>query len=209
MAETRKKGRGRPAAFNRAAALREATKLFWEHGYEGTTFEKLIASMGISASSFYNSFGSKEQLYEEVTTSVIEQTKKWLDEAFYGTHFDTRIAFTSLLEKIAYEFTREDLPHGCMVSLSGTHQSATLVGMREKMAVHRADVERAFAERIIKGIEDGDTPASTDVEGLAAYLNTVIRGLAVQARDGATRDRLSEIGRIAMHSWPRPIAFEA
>jgi hypothetical protein len=45
-------------------------------------------------------------------------------------------------------------------------------------------------------------PADCDVEGLAAYANTVVRGLAVQARDGATRKRLLDIAGIAMEAWP-------
>jgi len=53
--------------FDRAVALQVAQKLFWERGYEGTSFDELIAAMGISASSFYNSFGSKEALYCEAT----------------------------------------------------------------------------------------------------------------------------------------------
>jgi hypothetical protein len=37
---------------------------------------------------------------------------------------------------------------------------------------------------------------------LAAYYSAVARGLAVQARDGASRDKLAEIGRLAMRAWP-------
>ena len=37
---------------------------------------------------------------------------------------------------------------------------------------------------------------------LAAFYNAVARGLAVQARDGATREKLAEIGRLAMRAWP-------
>jgi AcrR family transcriptional regulator len=207
MPEIQKRGRGRPVGFDREAVLQEATKLFWENGYEGTTFEKLTAGMGISPSTFYNSFGSKEELYRIVAESAVEETKKWLSETFGDATFDTRVAFVSLLERFAYEFTREDFPHGCMVSLAGTHQSASLSSLRQTLAIYRADLERACAERISKGVADGDLPLQTDVDGLAAYFHTVIRGLAVQARDGASRERLSEIGRIAMYSWPKPSAF--
>jgi hypothetical protein len=37
---------------------------------------------------------------------------------------------------------------------------------------------------------------------LAAFYNAVARGLAVQARDGASREKLSEIWRLAMQAWP-------
>jgi hypothetical protein len=30
----------------------------------------------------------------------------------------------------------------------------------------------------------------------------VARGLAVQARDGASREKLAQIGRLAMSAWP-------
>jgi hypothetical protein len=37
---------------------------------------------------------------------------------------------------------------------------------------------------------------------LAAYFSAVAKGLAVQARDGASREKLAAIGRLAMRAWP-------
>jgi AcrR family transcriptional regulator len=179
-------------------------KLFWENGYEGTSFEDLIAHMGISPSSFYNSFGNKEQLYREVTDCFVQQAKNWYRDAFSDDSIDTHTAFSRLLETLAHEFTRNDVPRGCLVSLSGTHQASDLSPLREMMVDHRATSERYFADRIRKGIADGDMPADCDVEDLAAYVNTIVRGLAVQARDGASRERLREICKIAMEAWPKP-----
>src|SRR5580704_12190384 len=92
IAETVKRGRGRPAVFDRAAALKEAMKLFWERGYEGTSFDELIGAMGISASSFYNSFGNKEELYREATEAYVQSSGGWFLGILHDETIDTRTA---------------------------------------------------------------------------------------------------------------------
>jgi len=200
--EARKRGRGRPAVFDRGKALNAAMKLFWERGYEGTSFDDLIAAMGISASSFYNSFGSKEALYCEATQHYLEWAGHWFFAILNDPSTDTRTAFALLLAATAEEFTRGDHPLGCMISLAGTHCSPGMKNIREMMAEHRAFSESAMAARLRKGVADGDLPADTDCDILAAYYSAVARGFAVQARDGASRQKLDEIGRLAMRAWP-------
>lgn len=197
-----KRGRGRPATFDRGAALREAMKLFWERGYEGTSFDDLIAAMGISASSFYNSFGSKEALYCETTQSYLEWSGHWFNAILNDPAIDAKTAFARLFEATAEEFTRGDHPLGCMISLAGTHCPPGMSNIRDMMVEHRAFSESAMSERLQKGIADGDVPEGTDCQMLAAYYSAVARGLAVQARDGASREKLAEIGRLAMRAWP-------
>jgi AcrR family transcriptional regulator len=200
--EEAKRGRGRPAVFDRGAALLAAMNLFWERGYEGTSFDDLTAAMGISASSFYNSFGSKEALYCEATRSYLEWAGQWFFAILNDPSIDTRTAFARLFEATAEEFTRGDHPLGCMISLAGTHCSPGMKNIRDMMAEHRAFSESALAERIRKGIVNGELSDDTDCDMLAAYYSALARGLAVQARDGASREKLSEIGRLAMRAWP-------
>jgi AcrR family transcriptional regulator len=197
-----KRGRGRPAVFDRDLVLREAMKLFWERGYEGTSFDDLIAAMGISASSFYNSFGSKESLYCEATKSYLDWSGHWFFAILNDPSIDTKTAFARLFESTAEEFTRGDHPLGCMIALAGTHCAPGMKNIREMMVEHRAFSEGAMAERIRKGIEAGDVSEDTDCDMLAAYYSAVARGLAVQARDGGSREKLAEIGRLAMRAWP-------
>ena len=200
--EEAKRSRGRPAVFDRAVALNKAMKLFWERGYEGTSFDELIAVMGISASSFYNSFGSKEALYCEATQAYLEWGGQWFNAILHDPSIDTRTAFARLFEATAEEFTRGDHPLGCMISLAGTHCSPGMKSIRDMMAEHRAFSEGAMAERMRKGVANGDLAEDTDCDMLAAYYSAVARGLAVQARDGAPREKLAEIGRLAMRAWP-------
>jgi len=188
--------------FDRDAALDKAMKLFWERGYQGTSFDDLIHAMGISASSFYNSFGSKEELYCEATQSYLDSSGRWFFGVLNDESTDTRTAFSRLFAATAEEFTRGDHPAGCMISLACTHTPPALKSIREMMVELRAFSEGAMAGRIRKGIADGDVPGDTDVDMLAAYFSAVARGLAGQARDGGSREKLAEIGRLAMRAWP-------
>lgn len=201
--EASRRGRGRPQAFDRAAVVQEAMRLFWERGYEGTSFDDLTAAMRISPSSFYNAFGSKEQLYREAVEAYMAVSGSWFLGAL-AEETDTRTAFERLLEAMATEFARDDRPQGCMISLAGTHLSPSLCGLRDVMANHRALSESAMAERLRKGVAAGDLPPDTEIDGLAAFYSALARGMAVQARDGASRERLMEIGRVAMRAWPLP-----
>jgi AcrR family transcriptional regulator len=202
ITEIAKRGRGRPAIFDRDAALTAAMSLFWERGYEGTSFDELIAAMGISASSFYNSFGSKEKLYCEATSSYLESSGRWFFGILNDETTDTRTAFSRLFDAMAEEFTRGDHPAGCMISLACIHTGPGLKNIREMMVEHRAFSEGAMAERIRRGITEGDMSEHTDVDVLAAYCSAVARGFAAQARDGASHERIAEIGRVAMRAWP-------
>ena len=174
-------------------------KLFWERGYEGASFDQLIQAMGISPSSFYNSFGSKEQLYKEATDAYLSMSEVWFAGRLFGTA-DTREAFEKLLDATVVEFTRNSHPSGCMISLAGTHLPPELASIRETMAEHRANAEEMMAQRLRKGVEDGDLPPDTDVPALAAFYSAVTRGMAVQARDGGGPDT----HRLCGH---RPVGF--
>jgi AcrR family transcriptional regulator len=125
-------------------------KLFWENGYEGTSFADLISKMSMSPSSFYNAFGSKERLYREATESFMDDAQKWIQGALSEEGATTREAFTQLLASVAIEFTREDLPRGCMISLSGTHQGPDLAPIRDMMTEYGAASEVYLAARIRK-----------------------------------------------------------
>ncbi len=196
-----KRTRGRPKNFDRLIALHQAMKLFWERGYEGTSFDDLTAAMGISPSSFYNSFGSKERLYQEATEAYMARSTEWFTAELEAAT-NAKTAFHRLLNAAAREFTQSDLPMGCMISLAGTHVPPALTTLRDRMAGYRGAAQFAMADRIRRGIDEGDVPKDTNVDALAAFYSALSRGMVVQARDGASRERLLEIVEVGMRAWP-------
>ncbi len=53
----------RQKEFDPQQALSKAQRLFWQQGYEATSMTDLVAHLGLSRSSIYDTFGDKRQLY--------------------------------------------------------------------------------------------------------------------------------------------------
>ena len=54
----------RPREFDEEKVITRATQLFWELGYRRTTPQNLLEVTGLSKSSLYATFGSKQGLFE-------------------------------------------------------------------------------------------------------------------------------------------------
>ena len=63
----------RTLEFDPNDALEKAMTYFWQHGYEGTHMRDLADYMGISKSSFYNTYGDKHQVYISALNAYLEQ----------------------------------------------------------------------------------------------------------------------------------------
>jgi AcrR family transcriptional regulator len=75
---------GKRAAQGRATRgqlIEVATRLFAEHGYEGTSIEAVLAAAGVSRGALYHHFAGKEALFEAVVAAVSDQVTAELAEA--------------------------------------------------------------------------------------------------------------------------------
>ncbi|WP_193345734.1 hypothetical protein [Dickeya dadantii] len=53
----------------------------------------------------------------------------------------------------------------------------------------------------MQAVSEGDLAASVNINGLARYVLAVQGGMALQARDGASRAELENVARYAMPGW--------
>jgi AcrR family transcriptional regulator len=78
---------GKRAAQGRATRgqlIEVATRLFAEHGYEGTSIEAVLSAAGVSRGALYHHFAGKEALFEAVVSAVSDQVTVELAESVRG-----------------------------------------------------------------------------------------------------------------------------
>lgn len=192
--------RGRPRTFDRTEALERAMEVFWQRGYEGTSMSDLTGAMGINSPSLYAAFGSKEELFREAVARY-DQTLGAVAAAELRDRPTARDAIAAVLRHHAEVFCDPDKPRGCMIVLAATTCTERTRSVHEHLAEWRIATEDAFRARIERGIADGDVPDGADAATIAAFYNTVNHGMAIQARDGADRKKLSAIAEAAIAAW--------
>lgn len=197
-----KRARGRPLSFDRRAALDKAMRVFWERGYEAASIADLTAAMGITPPSLYTAFGDKERLFFEAIEAYLDGPGAFGARAL-AEETTARDAIRRLLEDAAAELTQDCQPHGCMMVLAATNCSVSAERVQSLMAERRALAIRAMQERIQRGIDEGELPPDADAGALATFCATVYQGMSIQARDGASRERLLQGVEMAMRAWPR------
>jgi AcrR family transcriptional regulator len=191
---------GRPREFDRDAALEAAMLLFWRKGFAATSMNDLCDAMGVRSPSLYAAFGSKEELYLEAMEHYVQtQGAVWnkLAEGETGRAGveNLLIAGSEILPK------SRPTPAGCMAMLAavGDEWPASVVRVVRKVRLAVLDLLRA---RLETAMAEGELPASADIDGLSRFYLGVFQGMAIQARDGATKAELRGVVEAAMAAWP-------
>lgn len=173
---------------------------FWRHGFEATSISDLTAAMGVTAPSLYTAFGDKKRLFLEAVRLYAgdpDELSRRLDGA------DTaREAARNMLASAAEAFTAPGMPRGCLLASSTASVSAAAEDVQRAVADVRAEIMARLAARISRDVVEGQLPATTAPDTLAALIVATIQGMSVLARDGAARADLLALSDCAMQAWP-------
>ena len=178
------KRRSGPRTFDREEALETAMRLFWRHGFEGTSLNDLTQAMGIAPPSLYAAFGSKAELYREALDRYDALSGM---QTGVGNETTLHGAIHRLLCNAVDGVTDPARETGCMVSFglvehgSGASDVALIAAKRRRaMKAQIADLLAPWLAPEVRVRK-------------AALLASILGGLAIAARDGASREELKVI----------------
>ena len=172
---------GRPLSFDREEVLGKAMQLFWSRGYDALGMSDLLDEMGIQRQSFYNAFGSKEDVFLEAFQLYCGQMKEKV-LAIFASAGSPLQGLHGMFDLYA-EMVGNGDSCGCLVC--NTMAEFGGEGSRISEAVESALVEK---EQMLHGvfkaaIDAGEIPSDKDPRALAGAMVAFSQGLALMSKN--------------------------
>lgn len=197
-----KKSRGRPKVFDREAALDKAMTLFWQHGYEATSLADLVEATGAKAPTLYAEFTNKEGLFRAVLDRYITRFASKHEAQLFCEEKSVESALEDYFTEIAVCFTSTDTPAGCFMINTSATLAASSRDIARTVKSRHAMQEQTLIQFLRQRQERGEIPAHCNPQALAEYINCILQGMSISAREGATFEQLMQIARTTLRIWP-------
>lgn len=185
-----KRPRGRPRAYDPAAALANAAAQFWTAGFSATSLDALSAATGMNRPSLYNAFGDKHALYLQALAEYRAQARQGMAEALAPGR-PLRDGLQDVYGRaLDIYFSGEDGARGCMMLGTAAVEAVHDAGIRDSLHAGLSEIDEAFRKRFRQARQSGEIAAGSDPAFLARMASGVMYLLAMRARAGEKRATL-------------------
>lgn len=178
----------RTKVFDPAAALDAAMSVFWQKGYEATSLDDLLRAMGIGRQSMYDTFGDKKQLYLSALEHYIVTGEAEMKRQLTGR--PSPLAAIADFLRAAASVGDAQRARGCLavnaVAEFGSADSAVVALNKRSERTAESLLDDALAQA--QGL--GEVDPRLDTKAAAHFVHTVIRGMRISAKNGATVEQL-------------------
>lgn len=190
---------GRPLEFNPDRVLDAAMDLFWRQGYDATSLQGLLDVMGLSKSSLYQTFGSKQKLFEQCLQRYQQMVQtNWL-KRLAGEVSGRQFILDTLLSTLE-EAEGATSPRGCLIMNTASEFAQSNPQIAQKVNEGVENFKEIFLTAVQQGQADGTIGRAKDPELLAKYLVSSMSGLRTMVKAGSDTQTVQSLVSIIMDS---------
>ncbi len=183
----------RPREFIKETALDKALQVFWSKGYEATSLCDLVAAMGLSKSSFYDTFSSKQDLFLSSIDRYHETTMKQVKDILDGD-LPARAAINSIFRMVI----EDDDNRGCFLGNCAVEINRRDDDAKRRIKAAMKALETAFADTVKRGQDAGEISKALDPQAAGRFLASNINGLRVLSKTGVDRQHKEDVFKMVM-----------
>jgi len=179
----------RALEFDRDRAIDQATRVFWKHGYSGTSVRDLLKAIGIGEGSFYNTLKSKKQLYLECLKRYNDTVGRRRAEALFSPS-SAKEGFRGLFKTLLDDLDDPRTPRVCLLARSVSSDVLTDRELKNSVQTDMEAFVGACSNRLKSAKDTGELPSEFDAERVAQVIATYLQGLFRTALLGYDRSQL-------------------
>jgi TetR/AcrR family transcriptional repressor of nem operon len=177
----------RPREFDEDEVLDRALATFWEHGYEGTSIDELVAATGLGRASLYGAFGDKEAIFARALERYCAHAGGALDVD--EREPSARAGLERFVRTMVLKSSPKSGPRGCFLLSTAVGGDAPAAA-REAYTAYTTRLEGTLASLVRRGQETGEIAGALDVQSVARMLAVFLQGIAASARAGRSKAQL-------------------
>ncbi|MVN90965.1 TetR/AcrR family transcriptional regulator [Mucilaginibacter aquatilis] len=178
--------------FDENEVLCKAMQLFWQKGYNATSMQDLVDTLGISRSSLYDTYTDKHTLFLKTLESYqLSGAAKIQNIITSGK--SARETIRNLLELATNDLTDESQQRGCFMVNAEIEVASTDKEVNEVICRNDQQMEEAIYQVIKTGQENGEVSSKHDAISLSRFVLNALKGMRVTAKSTTNKDFFDNI----------------
>lgn len=183
--------------FDENEVLSKAIQLFWYKGYNGTSMQDLVDSLGISRSSLYDTYTDKHTLFVKALESYQHAGAAKIQEII-NHDGPAKETVEKLLTFVTNELLGDKQQKGCFMLNAEVEVAPHDAEVNAMVCRNDQQLEEAFYQVIQKGKESGEIKNPQDARALARFLFNAVKGMRVTAKSTTDKAVFDDIIRLSV-----------
>ncbi|MCU4425393.1 MULTISPECIES: TetR/AcrR family transcriptional regulator [Acinetobacter] len=165
-----------------------AMHVFWHHGYAATSVQDLVEGTGLSRSSLYSTFQSKQGLYQKALQRYELLTTLNNVKLLSGSGSPKELIRQLLVNVVEDELN--DAEHkGCLVANACLELSGHDEDVAQFVVSNLQKLQHALENLLIKAQQSGEIASTQNPRALASFFLNTMQGLRVLGKGSPLEQR--------------------
>lgn len=165
---------------------------FWKKGYESTSLQNLLDVMHLSKSSFYQTYGSKHELFERCINhyrnSLEDNMLQHLNQSDSGRQF-----IEDAFNAIVTDASKPGEKYGCLIMNTASEFAQRDPIIADLVTKGTNKLSAVFCTAVKRAQKTGDVSPNKDPHVLASYLISSMSGLKTMLKAGMGKKKIKNI----------------
>ena len=181
----------RTRQFEQKKVIHDATILFCQKGYDGTSINDIVKATKLNRHSMYEIFKNKEGLFIECLYYFSYEVLSKLSIILNEDPRDIDSVKTYFKTLIEYVYSSDF--HGCLYCATITHKGNIAPEILNVVERYFAQQNQMFLNCLINAKEKSQIPSNKNTEDLATFLQTSVIGIIIGVKTNIDRKTTEKV----------------